>query len=189
MKINIKTAAIVLGCMLLPFSSCKEDDDVKPASKQTNENPTAGNNLEVGGSISATVNGEFLNVPDASIRMYGGGNTVAIIGPNKVHEDTTTFVSIYVPLDPTTGTFDHSDRGFNVSYEVRTFNNETGTAYSKDKVSEINITAYDSIGSIVDTTFYKVKGTFEFSAKHWANSDYVDVKNGTFDFIYKIWWK
>lgn len=190
MKINIKIAGIILGCMLLSFISCQDDEGVNPESDPTNENPVEDINLVVGGAVSATVNGKSLDVPEATIRMYGGANTVAIIGPNKVHEDTTTFVSLYVPLDPMTGTFNHSDRGFNVNYEVRTFTSETGFTYNQDKVSEINVATYDSIGSVADTTFYKVTGTFEFNVfNDWTKSKSVEVKDGAFDFIYKIWWK
>jgi len=187
LKINLFN--VLICAIIISLSSC-EEDDTKPANNSTSTNTGANNNnLNVGGSMSAIVNGEVVETNNAAVNVFGGGNTVSVTAVNTVHEDTTVKISIYVPLDSITGMYSHSDPGFNFSYEVVTFNNESGYTYSKDKNSEINVISYDSIGAIDDTVFYNVVGTFEFSSKYWANGDSVDVRDGEFDFNYRIWWK
>ena len=187
LKINLFN--LLLCAIIISFSSC-EEDDTKPANNSTSTNTGANNNnLNVGGSMSAIVNGEVVETNNAAVNVFGGGNTVSVTAVNKVHEDTTVKVKIYVPLDSITGTYSHSDPGFNFSYEVVTFNNESGYTYTRNKESEISITSYDSIGAIADTVYYRVVGNFEFNSKYWANGDSVDVRDGEFDFKYRIWWK
>src|SRR5690606_23815727 len=113
LKINLFN--LLLCAIIISFSSCEEDDTI-PANNSTSTNTGANNNnLNVGGSMSAIVNGEVVETNNAAVNVFGGGNTVSVTAVNKVHEDTTVKVKIYVPLDSITGTYSHSDPGFNFS--------------------------------------------------------------------------
>ncbi|AWW30174.1 hypothetical protein DN752_08585 [Echinicola strongylocentroti] len=175
MKQNYVKAIFLLG---LGLAMACSNDDVEPEKQ---------NALEVSGSISGVVNGKEVNYPEVKVVLYGGSNTVGIVGSDQVHEDTTNQVRVVVPLEPTTGTFDHSDNGFDVNYEVITFNNENGYGFNREKTSQIDVTDYKEIGTKLDTTFYRVKGTFERYGMRNMNSETINIQNGEFDFVYGIW--
>jgi len=64
LKINLFN--LLLCAIIISFSSC-EEDDTKPANNSTSTNTGANNNnLNVGGSMSAIVNGEVVETNNAA---------------------------------------------------------------------------------------------------------------------------
>ncbi|WP_009035478.1 hypothetical protein [Indibacter alkaliphilus] len=170
-----------LGLIITVFASiicisCVKDED-----------PKGNVNLKVGGNLSGFVNGKQINYEESQVIVYGLSNTVGIIGRERAHPDTTNQLRIVIPLEPKTGVFDHQDNGFDVNYEVITFNNESGYGFNRNKTSKIEITEYEKLGSIQDTTYYSVKGTFERAGMLNMGNDMLSITDGEFDFIYKIW--
>lgn len=182
--LRLNLPVFLLACLAIPFYGCEEDDNEPPSST-----PPAGENtnLETSGTISAEVDGQLANYQEVLVPIYGLSGTFAIIGIDTLTENTTNRLRVVMPLEPTTGTFDHTDPGFNVDYEVIIGNSENGYLFNRDKESEINVTTYDSIGFSADTTFYRVEGTFSTSGKRQMSSDSVNIENGEFELIYGIW--
>ncbi|MCA1763864.1 MAG: hypothetical protein ABR574_10885 [Cryomorphaceae bacterium] len=175
---------LLLAGVVMPFYGCEEDENEPPSNPTpTEETPT----LETSGTISAEVDGDMINYEEVLIPIYGLSGTFGIIGIDTFTENYTKRLRVVFPLEPTTGTFDHTDSGFNVDYEVIAGNAESGYLFNRDKESEINVITYDSIGFSADTTFYKVEGTFSTSGKRQMSSDSVNIENGEFELVYGIW--
>ncbi|HKL03215.1 MAG TPA: hypothetical protein VJ911_06045 [Cryomorphaceae bacterium] len=183
-RLRFNLIALLLACVVMPFYGCEEDENEPPSNPTpTEENPT----LATNGVISAEVDGQAVDYQSVLIPIYGLSGTFAIIGIDTLTENITNRLRVVLPLEPTTGSFDHTDPGFNVDYEVIVGNAESGYLFNRDKESEINVMTYDSIGFSADTTFYKVEGTFSTSGKRQMSSDSVNIENGEFELVYGIW--
>lgn len=170
--------------LLAGLCSCSDDDsDPDHNPPPTGENPS----VEVAGTVSAVVDGIQVYYPEVRVVVYGLSGTAGFIALDTVPENRTNVINMNVPLTPVTGDFDHTDPGFNVSYEVILGNAESGYTFNRERESSISILAYDSVGVSGDTTFYNVRGNFELSGMPQMSSDSVNVEDGEFDFTYK-WW-
>lgn len=183
-RVRINLIILLLACVVMPFYGCEEDENEPPSNPTpTEENPT----LERGGTISADVNGEFIDHSKVLVHLYGLSSSISITGYDTSAVDTTKRLKVSLPMEPATGTFAHTDPFFSVSYEVVTGNSENGYYFNRDRETEINVMTYDSIGFSADTTFYRVEGTFSLSGKRQNSSDSITVENGEFDLIYGLW--
>ena len=183
-SINTKLFTFVFACLLFPLFGCEKDNDSKPAvsTKPVEENQV----FDQSGNISAVINGEFIDHSKVWVNRYRISRSLTITGYDTSAVDTTNELRISLPMDPTSGTFSHSDPYFGIAYEVVTGDSDNGYYYNRDMQSEINVT-YDSIGFSADTTFYKVVGTFSLSGKHEIFNDSITIENGEFDLIYGMW--
>lgn len=172
---QIHTLAILITSLLLLFS-CSKKDDPKP-----DDIP-----LEVGGTLNAVVNGETVNYTDVRIGIYGLSNTVGIMGHQQVEEHRRDRVRVVIPLEPTTGTFNHNESPFYIQYEAIMGNSEGGAGFNREASGKISITEYKAIGEVGDETYYHVKGTFERYGMNNFNSETIDIRNGEFQFTHKL---
>lgn len=177
LKVSKRSLWAVAAALFL-FSACSKDD-AEPEDKGGDEV-----RLEEGGTISARINGEAISYEDVRIVIHGLSNNISIQGRLRTHADTMTVLHVTVPLEATTGSFDHSDAGFDVKFEVITHNNESGYYFNREKTSSIAISSYEAIGEGEDGTFYRVKGSFSHGGMRSMSSETVAVENGSFDFVY-----
>ena len=168
-------ATLIIASLLL--FSCSKDNDPQPEEENIP--------LEVGGTLTAVVNGEKVNYADVRIAIYGLSGSVGIIGHQQVEEHRRDRVRVVVSLTPTTGTFDHNETPFYIHYEAIMGNSEDGAGFNREASGEITVTDYKSIGTDGDETYYYVKGTFERSGMNNFNSETVDIRDGEFEFVYK----
>lgn len=169
---QIHTLAILITSLLLLFS-CSKKDDPKP-----DDIP-----LEVGGTLNAVVNGEAVNYTDVNIGFYG--SNVGISGYQQVEEHRRDRLTVVIPLEPTTGTFNHNESPFFIRYEAIMGNSEGGAGFNREASGKISITEYKAVGEVGDYTYYHVKGTFERYGMNNFNSETIDIRNGEFQFTYK----
>lgn len=188
MRLNIKLIPIVFACLLFPLTGCDKDDD-KPAATGTNTPPTQERDpMEVGGTMSAEVNGKMVHYPDHLVEVHDLDFMVGLTGIVS-EQDATHKLKVIVPLDSITGT--HGPDGWNdfyVNYEVIPNNGDDSYFYNKNKDYEITVDSYEGIKTVGDTTYYRVMGTFSFSGRRASSTETVNVENGSFDMTYKYWY-
>lgn len=192
--LNIRLLGLVISSLILSSSSCKKEDNVNPSTTNSTSN-NSNDNFQVGGSISAEINGKMINYTNVEITKYGmSGDKGRITGVDSLtNQDTTYKLSVYISLVNTaTGTFDEKSlKGHGVMFEEIENSSNDYYNYKSGPEYEINISSHKVLGERNDTTFYRIVGTFNFKGrvtninKPYFNS--VTVSNGSFNFIAFDW--
>src|SRR5690606_7158473 len=120
--------------LALTSSSCKKDDDTKPASSVGDV--STNNNFKIGGSISAEVNGVMKNYSEIEITSYGMAmNKGRLKTVDSSNSDTTYWLSVIVPLENgKIGTFDQKGfSGFEIKYEETVNSSNKNYEYKHDR--------------------------------------------------------
>lgn len=188
--LNIRLLGLLISSLVLSSSSCKKDDNVNPSTTNSTSN-NSNNNFQVGGSISAEINGKMINYTNVEVSGYGlSGNKGRITGIDSTKTDTTYKLNVIIPLENgTTGTFNQSDnKGYEIEYLEVVNSTNAHYNYKIDHEYEINISTHDKIGERNDTTFYQIVGTFNFHGEiYQPYFNTVSISNGSFDFIAYEW--
>jgi|SRR5690554_332453 len=187
-KMNTKLMPIVFACMLFPLIGCDKDDS-KPTTPDSKTPPIGERDpMEVGGAISAVVNGKMVHYPDQLVEVHELDHMVGLTGIVS-EQDATHKLKVIVPLESMTGTHGtDSWYDFYVNYEVIPHNGDDSYFYNKNREYEITVDSYEDIKTVGDTTYYRVMGTFTFSGRRASSTETVNVENGTFDMTYKYWY-
>src|SRR5690554_743453 len=191
-KLNVKVVSLVLSCLILSLSSC-EEDDTKPVNNTTNNQKQHGN-FKVGGSISAEVDGEYINYSNTLVDMYGLAlEQGRIVGVDSSNMDTTYKLNVIVSLRKSvTGTFDHDNlKGIDIQYHELVNSSNKLYNFKSDKKYQINISKHELIGKRNDTTFYNIAGTFNFEGEifEYKENYYkaVVIEYGAFEYTAYYW--
>lgn len=168
---------ILIASLLL---SCSKENDPKPDDNIP---------FEVGGSITAVVNGEKKSFPNAVITEYPRTGQFEIIGGINMEEGRRERVTIRLPLAPATGTFEHGSNGYYIGYAIRKWGTGDLRNFARlDATGEINVTEFKVIGTDGEDTYYSVKGRFNRTGRDIQEDPILgttlDVRDGEFEAIF-----